>query len=264
MRKCLKAFTLIELLVVVAIIAILAAMLLPTLNRARQAAKKAACLQNLKNLGMAFTMYVGENNSWFPFGNYSGNNQIETCLDVIWYELLTPYTEGMDIFFCPAARSTHAGETWSGFRWARGCSFYRMSYGRNARIRDQKVGFLAGQADSFVLMWDCPLMNCSRISDWYWFRNLDINKIIYDDAWCAANALGPGTPLINDTASGSKGQGPVKRYVSFNKDGSGNHGGINALFGDGHVEYLPPSKPGRDWYLASRSVHWHTTFGDLD
>ena len=61
-----KAFTLIELLVVIAIIAILAAILFPVFAKAREAAKKTACLSNLKQMGTAFTLYLNDNDSQFP------------------------------------------------------------------------------------------------------------------------------------------------------------------------------------------------------
>ena len=62
------SFTLIELLVVIAIIAILAAMLLPALNKARESARKIACLSQLKTMASATLMYADQNGERIPPG----------------------------------------------------------------------------------------------------------------------------------------------------------------------------------------------------
>ena len=64
-RGAMPAFTLIELLVVIAIIAVLASLLLPALTRGKQKSQRTACLSNLKQIGLAFTLYLDEHSDHF-------------------------------------------------------------------------------------------------------------------------------------------------------------------------------------------------------
>jgi prepilin-type N-terminal cleavage/methylation domain-containing protein/prepilin-type processing-associated H-X9-DG protein len=122
-----QGFTLIELLVVIAIIAILASILFPVFAKAREKARQANCLSNLKQLGLAVTMYSQDNDECYPISPWAGGvgwvffpvypatstNPFDATKGALY-----PYVKNKQVYICP---SDGAGKQ-------NGCSYSMNSY----------------------------------------------------------------------------------------------------------------------------------------
>lgn len=101
-----KAFTLIELLVVISIIALLLAILMPALGKVKKQAQSTVCKSNLKQWGLAYSLYAADYNGRFMSTNWGQANES-------WMEVLRPYYEDQHkVRLCPSAKKISSGPTW--------------------------------------------------------------------------------------------------------------------------------------------------------
>ncbi len=97
-----RGFTLIELLVVIAIIAILAAILFPVFARAREKARQTSCLNNCKQLGLAFLQYAQDYDERIPLVAHYGSINPYSGSYETYQTLLMPYMKNTQLWMCPS------------------------------------------------------------------------------------------------------------------------------------------------------------------
>lgn len=143
-----QGFTLIELLVVIAIIAILAAMLFPVFSQAREKAREASCLSNVRQLTMAAMSYVQDYDETFPKANpqYSLNG-----VALYWNDLLYPYIKNggtnydQGVFNCPSFDKSKKG-------YERTLRPYGWNIGTSRRSFRNGFGYAANDGTAYVTL----------------------------------------------------------------------------------------------------------------
>lgn len=112
-----SAFTLIELLVVIAIIALLLSIMVPSMRKAKEIARKVVCQSNTRQLGVAYGLYTDENDGFFPPS--CQDPYVTPAGSGTWFLSLRPYYHNLEVLICPA--TTPAPEPrpsgWFNNRW---------------------------------------------------------------------------------------------------------------------------------------------------
>jgi len=238
-----KGFTLIELLVVVAIIAILSAILFPVFARAREQARKSACLSNLKQIGLGVMMYVQDYDETYPVANSAtpSSDPMAGLTASYWFNVLQPYTRNRQVWYCPTAGRIMTSDSsdiqqYSGGYGFNACGTGTISssssthwngFGQTVKSDGtvtctpdgSTVKLAAVTSPSETILVTDPASNSTSYTTLYFYSGSNISY------WPQLHG-GPVGPFYGNTPS------TTEAYLHPS-------GGGNYLFADGHAKYMP-------------------------
>ena len=246
-----KGFTLIELLVVIAIIALLLAILMPALQRVKKQARTVVCRSNLTQYGLAGRMYIDDNDGYFPYSftwlysdggrrcrwhDASKNlNQNPELVGVLW-----PYLKDKDIHLCPEL-NTVAKQM--GCRYCDGSTIPiepQYSYCMNSYLHGDAWNAVPQEYRTSIekVQRESMVKHPARV---FFFSE--------ENSWAIP---GVSNAAINDNNLRSTPDCRTDCFATYHNAPGGdlNKGFANALFVDGHVDFVSAWPPGNTFKLS--------------
>lgn len=219
-------FTLIELLVVVAIISILAAILFPVFARARENARRASCLSNLKQLALGAMMYVQDFDETYPYALTKIPTDVNTPGGVWftdiweWPQVLYPYTKTMQITICPSGDGSSITSATQGHY---GVNLNLFPYGHTATVPSP-----------------VKLAQVQAASNTYMFMDSGVYAMSPSVALRTTLSSNQYLPGVGDAGTSTCSE-PAKPWRESDCQSGRHFGGVNMAFADGHAKWLKTS-----------------------
>ena len=253
-----RGFTLIELLVVIAIIAILAAILFPVFAQAREKARQASCLSNLKQLSTAVMMYTQDSDETFPIG-------VQDDWNNSWPVKVQPYVKNLGVFRCPSDGNMTQPD------WTVGWGGVPISYAANGVFggvnnNNGLVGVI-GMAQSWLSPQVASLASVGRPAETVMIAEKHNTDVLAAGGWGNLSSFAPGCIIIgmdsswDSLAANEAPNGTLSATANYpagrNGSVSAKHSGMaNFAFTDGHVKAMYPyqTRPsGGNWNPPAKS-----------